>query len=84
METYHTVMVKVANLQKKAKACILRKVPGFGRCARSSTCTIFNLNELFPLTVRPLRARCESKRSAKASKKVVLKPKYRDPATGKT
>ena len=83
METYHTVMVKVANLQKKAKALLdAEKVRVLVEMRKIIDLYDIQTNELFPdgpAAPGALRAR-----KTKASKKVVLKPKYRDPATGKT
>ena len=83
METYHTVMVKVANLQKKAKALLdAEKVRVLVEMRKIIDLYDIQTNELFPdgpAAPGALRAR-----KAKASKKIVLKPKYRDPATGKT
>ena len=61
METYHTVMVKVANLQKKAKALLdAEKVRVLVEMRKIIDLYDIQTNEL--LTVRPLRARCEQER----------------------
>lgn len=83
METYHTVMVKMANLQKKAKALLdAEKVRVLVEMRKIVDLYGIQANELFP--EGPGDTGGTRAQKAKAPTKRVLKPKYRDPVSGKT
>ncbi len=83
MDTYHTVMAKVESLQKKAKALLdAEKARVLVEMRKVIDLYGIHASELYPAgSSSDVRARS---RKAETVKKLVLKPKYRDPATGKT